>query len=51
MKFVITKILLFVLGRGFQTIAKIDLEVAKEIYTWDENPLPYCLKYCQMAHI
>lgn len=37
MKFVITKILLFVLGRGFQTIAKIDLEVAKEIYTWDEN--------------
>ncbi|NLB88911.1 MAG: hypothetical protein GX790_06750 [Syntrophomonadaceae bacterium] len=36
-KLVITKILLFFLGRGFQTIAKIDPEVAKEINTWDDN--------------
>lgn len=36
-KLIITKILLFFLGRGFQTIAKIDPEVAKEINSWNDN--------------
>lgn len=36
-KILITNIILFLLGRGFQTIAKKDPEVAKEIGEWADD--------------